>query len=65
MSLLQSMENITASSFTHINSPRHNYATQDDGINCGLYVLWYHILHLKEKGYINKESPPLATGSDI
>ena len=48
-----------------MNSPKHKYPAQEDGINCGVYVSWYHLLHLKEKGYINKESPSLVTGSGI
>ena len=52
---LQVDKNITASSFTHLNSPKHKYPKQNDGYNCGVFVLWYHLFYLKEKSFIVDE----------
>ena len=65
VNLLQEYKNITASSFTHLNSPKHKYPKQNDGYNCGVFVLWYHLLHLKENCFIVKESPVTLGVSDI
>ena len=65
VNLLGGEKNITASSFTHLNSPRHKYPHQEDGYNCGVFVLWYHLYHLKEKGFIVNKTPVTLGVSDI
>lgn len=62
---LQVDKKITASSFTHLNSPKHKYPKQNDGYNCGVFVLWYHLFYLKEKGFIVDESSATLGNSDI
>ena len=46
VNLLEEKKNITASSFTHLNSQKHKYQ-KNDGYNCGVFVLWYFLFYLK------------------
>ena len=62
---LQMNKNITASSFTHLNSPQHKYPHQTDGYSCGVLVLWYHLFDIKEKGFIKDGSTTTIGNSDI
>ena len=49
---LQKDKNITTSSFTKLNTPSHKVLRQNDVYNCGVFVLWYHLYHLKGKGFM-------------
>ena len=48
---LKTEENITASSFNHMNSPHHKYPQQSDSYNCGVLALWYNIVICQREGH--------------
>lgn len=62
---LKREENITPSSFNHMNSPIQKYPQQTDRYNYGVLALWYNLFYLKDNGIIVDDSTTTLTKSKI